>query len=264
MVSILWGVIALSLGILVYLLPATFAPLLPIDLREKIGDFYYRNAMRSFRQVAIVRRTLGGVELIPISVDDEQKLAKATLSSGMLSDDKKLPFKDPDNRIKRLYQKPAAVVCEAVPAAIDAELAELGYWVRQHATSTGLERDGKINPYVRVTDGLRVVDPVDILGLVTKDVEPENIETATELTKRRFDKYGSKIGAAETVATLMGFGAGVGGVGLLTYLNQKILDGGGAGKPTNPLPPVGTVLPPVDVLPANLLVVVDAMQGVAF
>lgn len=204
--------------------------------------------MRSFRQVAFVRRILGGYELLPISVDDEQKLAQVTLDSGLISSDKKLPFKDPDNRIKRLYSKPVSLVIEDVPAAIDAELAELGYWTRQHETKRGLEKDGKVNPYMPVSEGLRVIDPLDILSLVSKNVEPENVETTKQLTEKRFDEYGSDIGMAETVGTLTGFGVGIGAVAAIQYFKTEILDstGGGTSGPTTNVP-LGQIVPAIDV-----------------
>lgn len=261
MVSIVWSVIALSLGALVYLLPPMLGPSLPMGLRQKVGNFYYGHAMRSFRQVAFVRRILGGYELLPISVDDEQKLAQVTLDSGIISSDKKLPFKDPDNRIKRLFSKPVALVIEDVPAAIDAELSEMGYWLRQHETKRGLEQNGTINPYVPMSKGLRIIDPLDTLSLVSKDVEPENVETTKQLTEKRFEEYGSNLGMAETVGTLTGFGVGIGAVAAIQYFKQQILDsggGGGSGPTTNV--PMGQIIPAIDVshiqMPMEILTVI--------
>lgn len=247
MVSIVWSVIAISTGLLVYLLPPVLGPTLPMDLRQRVGDFYYAQAMRSFRQVAFVRRVLGGYELLPISVDDEQKLAQVTLDSGMLSSDKKLPFKDPDSRIKRLHQKPVALAIEEAPAAIDAELAELGYWLRQHETKRGLEQSGKINPYLPMSKGLRLVDPLDFVNLVSKNVEPENVETTKQLTEKRFEEYGRDIGMAETIGTLTGFGVGIGAIAAVQYFKTEIMDagGGGASQPTTPVP-MGQVVPAMD------------------
>lgn len=254
MVSIMWSVIALSLGLLVYLLPPMLAPMLPMHLREAIGDYYYRQAARSYRQLAIVRRLLSGYELLPIAVDDEQRLAEVTLSSGMVSDDKKLPFKDPDDRISRLYQKPVAVVSEILPAAVDAELAELGHWVTKADDERGLEStregaDGReqtvVNPYVEVDSGLRVSDPMDVTSLVTKGVEPENVESAKQYTKERFREYGDNVGIVEGLATMTGFAFGIGGVAVLQYVKDRLLSNGGGGTgggATGWTPPMGQVM----------------------
>jgi len=236
MVSIVWSCIALSTGILIYLIPPALAPTLPTTTQQRIGHFYYRMAARALDQWAFVYRMIGGWDIIKVNVDDERKLAQVTLSSGMISDDKKLPFKDPDNRISRMYNKSMAVVIEDVPAAVDAELAEFGHWLRKHDVEQGLFDGQQVNPYMRVRDSFRAVNPVDALHLVGKGVEPENVETAKQLTKKRFEQYGSKVGVAETAGTIMGFIAGVAGIGGLQYIQQNLLDSGGSSEPTSPLP----------------------------
>lgn len=262
MVSIVWAAIAASLGLLVYLLPPVLARGLPGELQESIGDFYYRQSLRSFESVAFVKRVIGGYELLPIAVDDEQKHAQVTLSSGVVSDDKTLPFDDPDGRIGRLFAKPIALVYEGVPAAIDAELAELAHWTNQKATDEGIEHETTtvkthdetgtarevetkvIDPYVEVPTALRAADPLDALSLVCKDVEPENIETTKQLTRERFAKYGSRIGMMEML-TFTGFAIGLGGVAAVEYMRSEILDRGpGGGSVNTGLPPLGQVAVP--------------------
>lgn len=236
MPDVVWSMIALSLGFTIYIAPAAFGVMLPVESREKLGNFYYGMAMKSFRQVAIVRRLIGGLAMLPIYIDDRQKVAQVTLSSGLISDDQNLPFKDPDNRILRLFDKPLTVLVEEIPAALDAELSEIGYWVREHDTERGLFVDGKINPYFKMDSKLRIVDPIDALEVIPNNVHPENIETAEELTKQRFQKYGSRIGAAETIGTLMGFAFGVGAVAAIAYLRQNTLDGSTSSDPTEVWP----------------------------
>lgn len=241
MVSGVWALIALSFGLLVYIAAGVLATSLPIGLRVRVGRFYYKQSMKSYRQVAIVRRILGGLELYPIAIDDEQKTANVTLDSGLLSDDKKLPFRDPDGRIKRLFNKPVAVVVEELPAAVSPELAELGYWANEKASRDGLLRaDGgqhKVDPYVPVDDGLRVVDPISALHIASKNTKPENVKTVEEITKERFSEYGNRIGLAETAGVITGFAVGLGGVALLAYVRDSLLDGQGAS------PPDGGVVP---------------------
>lgn len=260
MVSILWGVIAFSLGLLIYLIPAVVAQTLPVEDRRRVGLYYYKNSLKSYRQVAFVRRQLAGFELLPITVDDEQRLAKVTLSSGLISDDKELPFKDPASCIGRLFNKPIAIVPETIPAAVDAKLSEIGYWRERQILNEGGERKigedehgnplFEVNPWVKVGTGLRIVDPIDIRSLVAKDVQPENVKTTEEMTKARFREYGQKVGLAETAGLMTGFAFGIGGVAVLSYIRNRILDGGGGSTPTNPLPPMGGgVIVPIDATP---------------
>lgn len=251
MVSLLWGVIAASLGLLVYLVPPVLGPVLPAGWRERIGDFYYKQSLRSFEAVAFVRRLLGGYELLPIGVNDEQKLAQVVLSSGIVSDDKTMPFNDPDGRIARLWTKQIAVVFEDVPAAIDAELAEVAHWYNRKTIdgdvtqpTDGARADGggeveqvAVDPYIPVPNVLRAVDPMDALSLVTKGVEPENIETTKQLTIERRSGYKSAIGMTE-VMTFTGFAFGLGGIAAVEYFRKEILDKGGGGGGGGAQPPI--------------------------
>lgn len=225
MVSLVWAAIAFSLGLLVYLGAPAVGGLLPIRLRRSVGRFYFDLSMRSYQKVALLRRLLGGYELLPISVDDEQKVAEVTLSSGLVSDDKTLPFKDPDKRLMRLHSKPMAMLVEDVPAAVDAELAEIGYWLRRHETEKSLEHGDRIMPYVEMSPDLRVSEPLDTLNIVSNGVQPETVKTTEELTKERFAEYGSNIGMAETIGTITGFAVGIGAVAGMQYISDNLLDG---------------------------------------
>jgi hypothetical protein len=243
MVSLIWAAIAGSLGVLAYLLVPVLAFLTPIETRRAIGEAYLKMAARSFKQFTFVRRVLSGYDVLPISVDAEKKLLKVTLKSKMVGSDKEFQFSDPDNRIKRLYNKPVAIAFELVPAAIDAELAELGHWVREKNMNEGLwsgDPNGdpeavKVKPYVEMPDHLHLVDPIDAFEIVPNSVDPENITTAVELTRERYRKYGSKIGLAETMGTIMGFAVGIATVAVLRYFNRNIMDNSGGGGLSNPI-----------------------------
>lgn len=241
MVSLLWSLISLTFGLLVFLLVPIVGGMLPPRSRNKIADYYYKNAMRSLQRAALIRRVMGGYSLLPLGVDNEQKLAKATLSSNIISDDKTLPFKDPDNRIQRLYSKPLALVFEDTAAAVDAELAEIGYWTLEQDFNHGLERGDKVSPFIRMDRSLRLVDPLDILPMVSKSVPPGNIQTVKKLTQERFRKYQGRVGVAEMAGILTGFLVGAGGVIGIQYMKSSVLDlptGGGGGGPV-PVPPLG-------------------------
>lgn len=247
MVSVVWALVAASSGLLAYLLVGFLGYMLPIGARYKIGKTYLKMSARCFKQFTFIRRILSGYDILPIGVDAEQKLLKVTLDSSLIGSDKKHRFVDPDNRIKRLWNKPVAISMENVPAAIDAELSEWGYWVREKRANKGLwsgdlEEDYDnvtVDPYVEMDSSMRLVDPIDAFELVGNSVDPENIRTAEQLTKKRYEKYGSKVGMAETVGVIMGFAVGIGAIAGVQYLKQSILDGAGGTGPSAPisLPP---------------------------
>lgn len=244
MVTILRAAIAASLGMMVYLaIPILFTNA-PVYMRRRVGSFYLKLSARALKQFAFVRRVLSGYDVMPIDVDDEQKLLNVTLSSSTLGSDSVFEFNDPDNRISRLYSKPAVVAYENIPAVVDAELAEIGHWVGEKENEDGLwsgdpqdPESVTVDPYVEMDTGLHLVDPIDAFELVGNGVDPENIKTTEKLTKKRFEKYKTNIGATEVISTVVGFFAGLGGMMLMEYVNTTLLDGeGGSGVdiPMNP------------------------------
>lgn len=246
MASIMTSLLALSLGFLCYILVAMVAIGLPITLREQIGRFYLKLAARALKQWTFVRRVLSGYDVKRINVDEEQKLLKVTLTSPMLGDDNEYRFEDPDNRIMRLMNKPVALSFELIPAALDAELSEEGYHTGEKATNEGLW-DGDhetapdevvVDPFVRMTDDLRLIDPIDVLNLVTNDVDPENIKSAEEKTKQRFSKYGGAVSPMELAGGAMGFIVGMGGILGIQYFQSEILSESSGGMPQGPTMPM--------------------------
>lgn len=242
MVSLVSVALAASLGFMIYLAVPFVVMTFPIEVRHKVGTFYFEKAAKCLKQFVFVRRVLSGYDVLPINVDDEQKLLKVTLTSNLTKDDNEYRFQDPDNRIKRLYNKPVALAYEQVPAAIDAEMAELGHWLHEKNVNEGLwsgdmqEPDSvTVDPWLKMKRGLRLVDPLDAYQLVVNDVDAENIKTSEQLTKKRFEKYGSGVSAVQLMSGVLGFFAGIGGMMALKFFNQKVLDGGG-GAPESPIP----------------------------
>lgn len=256
MVSVVWALVFASTGLLCYLLPAIVAPSLSTGRQQSIGEFYYKQAMRSYRQVAFVRRLLGSYDLLPIKTNDEQRSAVVVLDSGVLGDDKKLPYNDPTDAIKRMYGKPLSINVEDVPSATSPGLGEQGHWVEQRKLEQGLFRDGEADPYVPVSSGLRFTDPLDTMAMVPKGTRPESITTAEQLTKKRFEKYGNEIGLAETLSTLTGAAVGFGLVAAGQYLNSRVLDDSGGGGNPDPEPIPAAIQQSAEAIPG----VVDVGQ----
>lgn len=227
MVNFVVALLSLVAGLLLYGGAAFVAPILPIDYQNKIGQFYSKYAMKSYRKAVIVQRLVGGYELLPYQVDDEKKQARVTLSSGLASSDNVLPFKDPADSVHRLYKKPVTTVYEGVPAAVDPEICEWAEATVEHAEQGGFEGDPDLE--VKVDQDMQVVEPSSIARINPNSVEPEWIESCEEMTEHRFTKYNDGIGATEALATFTGFAIGIGGVVALRYLTQNVLDGEGGG-----------------------------------
>lgn len=242
MVSVLTVVLAASAGFMCYLAVPFVVMSMPVEIRRKVGTFYFKLAAKSLKQFTFVRRILSGYDVLPISVDDEQKLLKVTLSSSMnpTSEDNEYPFKDPDNRIKRLFNKPVALCYEGVPAAIDASIAEWGYWFGEKHVNEGFQTGTMDDPgsvtvdtYVKAKNSLRLVDPLDAYKVVLNDVDPENVKTAEKKTKQRFEKYNAGAPVKQIASGVLGAATGVGMMMALKFFQNKFLDGSAGGNVTS-------------------------------
>jgi hypothetical protein len=241
MVSIVGATLAASFGFMLYLVLAVGGQSLPVELRNRIADFYFGLGMRSYRQVALVRRVIGKYELKPIKLNDAEGSAELTLNSGLIGDDKKLPFKNPDDRIYRLYGKPLALVAENVPFAGDAELAEIGGALGEKAQQQSITWESgdthHADPYVQLETSLKAVDPANIANLIPNGVQPQNIKTTKQMTKKRYEKYSDRVGAKEALAAGMSFLMGAAGVVVIKYVQSKLIDeSGGGGPPADQVP----------------------------
>lgn len=252
MPSLISVAIAGSLGLLVYVLIPMVANLGNINTRKRVGETYYKMEARLLKQFTFLRRVLSGYDVKPIGVDNERKLLTLTLGSNLMGDDETYPFEDPDGRIKRLYNKPAALAYERVPAAIDAELAEIGRWVAERRENGGFwsgefdnaEVETTVKPWVVMSDGFQLVDPLDSFEIVPNDIDPENVKSTEIMTEKRFEKYRGNLGMREGVLGVMGFLTGAGGMAGMAYVRDKLLDGGGGGVPEAPVDIGLTIMPP--------------------
>lgn len=238
MVDPILAILSLCVGFLAYLLPALVGDLLPTGLQTRLGRVYFDLSKRSYGHCAFVRRQLGGIDIKPMSMHDSRPTAEVTLSGGMIGEDRTIEFGDPDNRIKRWGKKKVAVVPEVIPAAVDPEMSEVGHWIAEKKHNEDLERNGKVDPYVGLSDTARIADPMDVIKITSKSTDTDDIGYVESMTKRRFAKYDDGVGAMEAMSTIFGFGAGVGGVAALMYVNSEVIGGGGGGggEPTAPIP----------------------------
>jgi hypothetical protein len=242
MVNMIRLAIVACLGFLLYISIPIVAGSASIRVRDRVGGFYIGLASTCLKQWSFVRRVLSGYDIQQIHVDDEQKLLKTTLSSPLVGEDTEYRFTDPDNRILRLENKPVATTYEGIPAALDAELAEIGHWVREKRRESGFwegdprdtDEDTTVDPFVQMANETRLVDPLDAFELVTNDVDPENIKTAEELTKKRYEGYRSMINPVQVMSGVLGFFTGLGGVMAVRFFQNKILDGAGGGGVSGP------------------------------
>jgi hypothetical protein len=238
MLSATWALVAFMTGVLALILLAVVGQIVAVDLRKRLVNPYFKWAETVMGPSAIVWRRLGRPTLKPIAIDDEREVAEVTQSSGVLSDDVKLPFRDEADAKAPLFKHQLTVVPEGVPAAVDAELAELAHWFDQHAKRSGLRNGDQFDPFVPLPDKARSVNPLDVTAALDVDVTPEDAKTVERHTEARFEKYGGMPSAKEAGAMLVTFGVGAGVVMFAVYLRQEVLGGGGGGAPEGGTVPI--------------------------
>lgn len=246
MVNPIVTMLAFLTGVLVFLLPSLLAASLPIKWRTKVGRFYFDLARRSYGHMAIVRRRLGGYEIKAMSMHEERPTAEVKLTGGIISSSRTIEFEDPDNRMKRWGKMRTAIVPESVPAVVSPELCEVAHCFDEKKHEDGLvksasspDQQGTVDPYIPIPTGARVIDPADVRKLLSKATDPDDIQYSATMTKRRFAEYKSGVGAAEAASALIGFGAGIGGVMGMQYIQQEVIsNGGGGGSPSGPTVPI--------------------------
>lgn len=240
MVSAVWALIAASSGLLCYLAIPALAPSLPIEYQTKIARHCWSNSSRAIGRPALVRRRIGGYSLMEKKIDDEKGAGKVVLDDSLLGDSKELHFDDHDNRTGHWNRKPMVVLHERLDGVIDAELSDVGYHLRQHVSEGKMRTDdGAVNPYIEMTNGPRVVNPDEALAVVSNDAEPTDPGTMEDFKIHALSKYRDEVGAAEVASAMLSFAAGVGGVALLAYVQNRLLEtgggGGGGDEPTQPV-----------------------------
>jgi len=142
---------------------------------------------------------------------------------------------------------------EGIPAAVDAQMAELAHWFDEKARRDGLENDeGQIDPWVPMSTQARSVDPLDIEKALDTDVTPEDIKTTERHTRARFQKYGGSPTAKEAGAMFVSFAIGAGVVMAAVYLRTEVMGDGSTevSGPSIPLPPgiIDLTMPASDVV----------------
>lgn len=242
MVSATWAAVSFMLGLCAIVVIPLLGQAVALDLRRKIGTPYFRWAEQSLGQLAIVWRRLGRPTLKSVSIDDEREVAEVVQSSGTLSDDQKLPFRDPADAKATLSKNQLTLVPEGIPAGVDAEMAEMAHWIDRKARTTGLQTDdGRIDPHIPMADQPRAVNPLDIQRVLGNDVTPEDIKTTERHTRARFAKYGGRPSVKEAGAVFVSFGIGAGVVAFLVYLRDEVMSSGGGGGGSSVTFPPGLV-----------------------
>jgi len=232
MVNPVWIIISLGLGLVAYFTPALVAQSLGPELRETIVRKYEWLAAMSYWRPTLVRRELGGYEMMTRAYDKEKKMDEV---------DEGLDMSDPDDRVNRWRSKPLAGMYAETPVAIDADLAEKGEHWHEHV------KEGRHNPpnadvnlHTQVNDELQLCDFSNAYYLIPSDADPSDAGTVQSYVQRAMAGYRSNVSMTEALVGIVGLMGGLGGVVFLQKYILKATDSGGSGL-NETVAPIGMV-----------------------
>lgn len=122
MVNPIWGAVGFLSGILAFVgVPILLGPILPIRYRQRIIDMYGSLMTMAFDRCLVVPREVQGLDLMSSHYDP--KLGREAVEIG----DEERAWRDPGNRLGRLYGRPFAIApafSEVLVDVLDCAMAE--------------------------------------------------------------------------------------------------------------------------------------------
>lgn len=210
MSTILYALSFFGIGLLIFLAgPLMIATSLDRERRTKLANWYFDQAMASYRRATLVERKLAGYDLVPTSFDGERRREKVTV------DGETHYIDDPLNYMSRLRKKPFGIVKEGRPIYVHPDLAEAGECIKERDERGDREFhvEGETKPrfsrHVRVPDGIRLVDWSKLRTVFTGDGNSQDPEKVDEYVEKSQAGYKSRDIVA-TMTLMIAYAAGGG------------------------------------------------------
>lgn len=183
-----WLLVGLLLGVLAYV--AAFVVVQPLDRqrRERVGDFYLSQTMRSIRQGAVVA-TQYGYTFSQIDYDsDRQSQAVKSVDDAHVEDKGRL--------ISRLSGRPFAIIDDRFNAVADPQYLQICHhaqeeWLDGRSEWAPDDGDGLLaRIHYRIPDRPEIVSPSAVEALQTGAADPETADHARENAIKSQEKFG--------------------------------------------------------------------------
>lgn len=215
--SLLWGVVGILSGILIFIAtPILAGPSLGVGARQRILDAYTSMAMVAFGRAQLLRRLHGGYTIRASEYDSKHEAEKFSLGGEAKN------AEDVANLMSRLHNKAFGMVYEDSNVVIDPMHAEVGEFHSEHVAAgnhTAVEKvtdqDGETRerevytPDLPIPSKTRLVDLVHISSIVPGSAKLGDTEQAEEYVKISLEGFKSA-STMEYMIVLMAFAVGFG------------------------------------------------------
>lgn len=226
----IWLILGILTGLLVFLMPALVGDRLPIELRKKLSNIYYDMSMRFFGSVIFCTRKHGGVVQYSSKYDEEKSAEMIYFGKS------EAYFDDPFGAVHHLFHRPCMFVHESISMVFDPRLSMIGEQVQKmvregkHEKEFILKSTGETFKaycgYVLVPKVLSLVSLKSALAVVPGGADPLLASTTKKFIELSQAGY-KKVPLMELTLAIVFFIVGY-GLSAITvyYLDKNPIPGG--------------------------------------
>ena len=229
---IVWFILGLLVGLLIFLAPVLVGGFIPVELRTRLANIYYDISMRFFGRLIFCTRKHGGVVQYASTYDEEKSAEKVYFGKSEAF------FDDPFGAVNFLYHKPCMFVHESISMVFDPRLSIIGQQVQKmvregnHQKKFVLKTTGEsfvaYCGYIVVPLGNSIIDLKAALSIIPGGADPLLASTTKKFIELSQAGY-KNIPLVELTLGIIFFIVGYGLSALTVYYLDKNPVPGGIG-----------------------------------
>ena len=226
---LIWFLLGLLVGILLFMSPLIIGNKIPLPLRTKISNKYYDISMRLFGRLVFCTRKHGGVVQYSSTYDEAKSAEQIIMGKN------EAYFDDPFGAVHHLYHRPCMFVHESISCIYDPRLSIIGERIQKmvragkHQQEFSDHENKSFNAYcgyVFVPKVLNLINLKSALAVIPGGADPLLASTTKKFIELSQKGY-QKVPFIELGIGLLFFIAGY-GLSALTvyYLDKNPIPGG--------------------------------------
>lgn len=213
--SVIFGILGFLVGFLLFLSGAVIGPSLPMSARSSIAQFYWGQAVGSYRRPFLTINRDNDAAIYPATFDREKEADRIVT-------DEEQYYQDRTHAVTRLKNKPLGLVYTEFNEVLqppDADVAGRYYRIVDDGRDNRpfeLAADGgepqivaAFNVFCEVEPGVNVVDVSQARPRMVESWEPNDPEKGEEDIKKSQEQYKTR-DTLEMISVLVAAGAGAG------------------------------------------------------
>jgi len=220
---LIWFLLGLMVGLLLFLFPLLIGDKLPFALRTRLANIYYDISMRLFGRLVFCTRKHGGVVQYSSGYDEAKSAEKIYFGKN------EAYFDDPFGAVHHLYHRPCMFVHESISCIYDPRLSVIGERIQKMVRAGKhqqefSDKDGKsfvaYCGYVFVPKVLNLINLKSALAVIPGGADPLLASTTKKFIELSQKGY-QKVPFMELGIGILFFIAGYGLSALTVYYLDK-------------------------------------------